>query len=97
TGAIQSVVQQCRKSGLQGVMLYTVCHAVDSFVGMGNNAPKKSPAGFACRCFAARLCRPPRFGQLSRATPVEPLAKLRSGKRCGAPVVSLKPFFGGET
>lgn len=27
----------------------------------------------------------------------EPLAKLRSGKRCGAPVVSLKPFFGGET
>jgi len=28
---------------------------------------------------------------------LEPLAKLRSGKRCGAPVVSLKPFFGGET
>jgi hypothetical protein len=32
-------------------MLYAVRHTVGSFVGMGKNAPKKSPAGAACRQF----------------------------------------------
>jgi hypothetical protein len=62
-GAIQTVAQQSRKSGVQGVMFDALCHAVDSFEGMGKNAPKKSPAGTACRSFAARPCRPPLFGR----------------------------------
>ena len=48
-GTIETVGQQRRKSGIQRVMFYALCHAVDSFVEMGKNAPKKSPAGFACR------------------------------------------------
>ncbi|MGB4912527.1 MAG: hypothetical protein WBO95_10440, partial [Candidatus Dechloromonas phosphoritropha] len=50
------------------------CHAVDSFVGMGKNAPKKSPAGVACQCFAAWLCRPPRFGRYAPSSlrPAQP-------------------------
>jgi hypothetical protein len=30
-------------------MFNTLCHAVDSFVGFGEECPKKSPAGAACR------------------------------------------------
>jgi hypothetical protein len=57
------------KAASRGVMFYTLCHVVDSFVGRGKNAPMKSPAGMACPCFDARLCRPLRFGQHSRAKP----------------------------
>jgi hypothetical protein len=55
-------------------MFYALCHAVDSFLGKGKNAPKKSPAGMACRCFAARLCRPPRLGRYtpSALQPAQP-------------------------
>jgi hypothetical protein len=55
-------------------MFYALCHAVDSFLGKDKNAPKKSPAGMACRCFAARLCRPPRFGRYAPSSlrPAQP-------------------------
>jgi hypothetical protein len=55
-------------------MFYALCHAVDSFLGRDKNAPKKSPAGMACRCFAARLCRPPRFGRYAPSSlrPAQP-------------------------
>ncbi|MBL0355019.1 MAG: hypothetical protein IPP03_21165 [Dechloromonas sp.] len=55
-------------------MFYALCHAVDSFVGMGKNAPKKSPAGVAGQCFAARLCRPLRFGRYAPSSlrPAQP-------------------------
>ncbi|OIP08095.1 MAG: hypothetical protein AUK49_12455 [Betaproteobacteria bacterium CG2_30_68_42] len=72
---VQSVGQQGRKSGVQGVMLYAMRHdAVDSFVGMGKNAPTKSPAGAACQGFAARLCRPPLFGRYAPSSlrPTQP-------------------------
>jgi len=41
---------------------------------MGKNAPKKSPAGMTCRCFAARLCRPPLFGRYAPSSlrPAQP-------------------------
>jgi len=45
------------------MMFYALCHGVDSFVGLGKNAPKKSPAETACRGRAAMLCRPPLFGR----------------------------------
>jgi len=60
-GAIGAVRQQGRKSGLQGMLLYTHCHVVDSFVGGNKSAPKKSPARNACRGRAAVLGRPSRF------------------------------------
>ena len=56
-------------------MLYAMRHdAVDSFVGMGKNAPTKSPAGAACQDFAARLCRPPLFGRYAPSSlrPIQP-------------------------
>jgi len=52
-GAVQAVGQQGRKRGVQGMMFYSLCHRVDSFVGGCENAPKKSPAGRACRGRAA--------------------------------------------
>ncbi len=48
-GAIQAVGQQGRKRGVQGMRFYSLCQGVDSFVGGYENAPKKSPAGSACR------------------------------------------------
>ena len=51
--AIQAVIEQRRKNDVERVMCYALRHAVDSFVGMGKDAPKKSPAGFACRFFTA--------------------------------------------
>ncbi|GAB4436982.1 MAG: hypothetical protein OHK0026_02180 [Rhodocyclaceae bacterium] len=53
-GAVQAVSQQGRKRGVQGMMFYSLCHGVDSFVGGCENAPKKSPAGRACRGRAAK-------------------------------------------
>jgi hypothetical protein len=55
-------------------MLYALRHAFDSFVEMGKNAPKKSPAGAACRSFAARLCRPSLFGRYAPSSlrPAQP-------------------------
>jgi hypothetical protein len=44
-GTVQPDRQQCRKSGLQWVMFYAVCHVVDSFLDVGKNTPKKSPSG----------------------------------------------------
>ena len=38
SGAIQTVVQQRRKSGIQRVMFYALCHAINSFVKIGKNA-----------------------------------------------------------
>ncbi len=61
--AIQTVSQQRRKSGVQGVMFYALCHAADSSVGLSKNSPKKSPAGTACRGRTAMLGRPPRFAR----------------------------------
>ena len=55
-GAVQTVRQQGRKSGLQRVMIYARCHVVDSFVGVRmprRNCLRKMPAGVAPRCFAA--------------------------------------------
>jgi hypothetical protein len=60
---VESVGQQSRKSGVQGMMFYALCHGVDSFVVWGKNAPKKSPAETACRGRAAMFCRPPLFGR----------------------------------
>jgi hypothetical protein len=62
-GAVQAVGQQRCKSSIQGVRFYALCHGVDSFVDLGKNAPKKSPAETACRGCAAVFCRPPRFGR----------------------------------
>ncbi|AMM18459.1 hypothetical protein AX768_29790 (plasmid) [Burkholderia sp. PAMC 28687] len=45
------------------MMFYALRHAVDSFVNVGKNAPKESPANMTCEGFAARLCRPPLFGR----------------------------------
>ena len=44
-------------------MFYALCRGIDSFVGLGKNAPKKSPAKMACRGRAAMLCRPSLFGR----------------------------------
>jgi len=62
-GTVEAVCQQSRKSSVQRMMFYALCHGVDSFVGLGKNAPKKSPAETACRGRAAMLCRPPLFGR----------------------------------
>ena len=41
-GAVQAMIDQGRKGGLQGVMFTVLGHAVDSFVWV-ENEPKKSP------------------------------------------------------
>ena len=57
------------------MMFYSLGHGVDSFVGRGNNAPRKSPARLACRAPAAMLCRPPLFGRYAPSS-------LRPAKHC---------------
>lgn len=75
--AVQSVLQQSRKSGVQRMMLDTLCHREDSFVGVGQN-PRRNrlrtmPAGVAPRCGAvlrsSRATRPPRCDQPRITTP----------------------------
>ena len=46
-GAVQAVIDQGRKGGLQGMMFYALGHGADSFVG-DKNGPKKSPLDSPC-------------------------------------------------
>ena len=62
-GTVQAVGQQGRKSGLQGILFDTHGHALDSFEGVGKNAPKKPPAGSPGQIRGAVHCRPPLFGR----------------------------------
>jgi hypothetical protein len=73
-GAIQTVIQQRRKSRLQRVMFYALCHAVDSFLGKGKNAPEEIACGYGLSMFrrAAVPSSAPRALHASALQPAQP-------------------------